>query len=510
MMRSAVVTRCLASFLLVVLITSSAAPAPPAASELVGFWRGSIDAPDQESPIPVEVKLEREGDHWRGSVAVPGDHSPLIGDYDDGTTPLRFEADFDDDTTLRVTLSRGSNDSLTGSAVLGKMTAPVTLHRSTETPKFFHDRGISLPDELPSTVDTSTLEAKLTGRIAALLASTAERTNAIGVSTAIVVDGKIADVRSLGFEDLEGRVPATGASMYRWASISKPLTAVAAMQLVAAGKLDLDRDVRTYVPEFPEKPRPITSRQLLGHLGGVVHYSNGRVIATEREYDVPHPWADTILCLDRFKESPLVSVPGTEFNYTTHGYMLLGAAVERAGKAPFAEQVRRRVLAPLGMTSMQPDYPFVDIPHRVNGYRGLRIGLAARDPHRDVHWKLPGGGWISNISDLARFGAGMMEPGKLLDKATMHALATEQQLPNGRGTGYGLGIGITRLDDHDLLCHSGSQSKTRTYMALCPKKRIGVFVMSNTTNFPVRTLAMSMMREVLAHPDPAGSNVERR
>ncbi len=481
-----------------------------ATSQIVGFWQGSIDAPDREIPIPVELQLELDGDRWRGSVAVPGDHSPIVGVVAPGSPTVQLEADFDDETIVRFTLSLNDAGDLTGSAVLGKTRASVVLRRSTDAPSLHHDRGIELPDAFPSSVESSSLAPKLAARIAERLASTADEENAIGVSTAIVIDGAIVDVRSFGFENLERRIPITDASMYRWASISKPLTAIAAMQLVAADKLDLDRDVRTYVPEFPAKLHPITSRQLLGHLGGIVHYSNGPVIATEREYDVPHPWSDTILCLDRFKESPLVSVPGVEYNYTTHGYMLLGAVVERAGQAPFAEQVRTRVLDPLGMTAMQPDYPYVDIPHRVDGYRGLRIGLATRGVDRDVHWKLPGGGWISNIRDLARFGAALMEPGRLLDEASMRAFTTEQTLPNGRGTGYGLGIGVARFEGRELLAHSGSQSKTRTYMALCPDERIGVFVMSNTTNFPVRTLAMRLLREVLAEPAPLAAKPAKR
>ena len=96
--------------------------------------------------------------------------------------------------------------------------------------------------------------------------------------------------------------------------------------------------------------------QLLSHLGGIVHYSNGRVIRTEREYDTPHPYEDVILALDTFKESPLVSRPGVRHSYSSHGFILASAVVQRAGKQKFADQVNERIAKPAGMTTLQPDY----------------------------------------------------------------------------------------------------------------------------------------------------------
>ena len=148
--------------------------------------------------------------------------------------------------------------------------------------------------------------------------------------------------------------PAT--TQFRWASISKPVTAIAALQLVEKGLLDLDADVRTYVPEFPEKDFKITARQLLCHQAGIVHYDNGKVVPTEKKYKEAHPFADVVTALDTFKESPLLSVPGEKYSYTTHGFILLSAVVQRAGKEKFADQVHTRIAKPLGMSGFRPDY----------------------------------------------------------------------------------------------------------------------------------------------------------
>ena len=80
--------------------------------------------------------------------------------------------------------------------------------------------------------------------------------------------------KGFGYADLENKIPATEKSTYRLASNTKSMTAVAILQLVEQGKIDLDAEVQTYVPYFPRKKWPVTVRQLLGHLGGISHYQN--------------------------------------------------------------------------------------------------------------------------------------------------------------------------------------------------------------------------------------------
>ena len=94
-----------------------------------------------------------------------------------------------------------------------------------------------------------------------------------GLSVAFMKDDFVW-AQGYGFADLENQVPVTEKSAYRLASVTKPMTATAIMQLVEKGKIDLDAEVQTYVPYFPRKQWTITVRQLLGHLGGISHYQN--------------------------------------------------------------------------------------------------------------------------------------------------------------------------------------------------------------------------------------------
>jgi len=304
------------------------------------------------------------------------------------------------------------------------------------------------------------------------------RDRIVGLAVGVIENDRIAYLKGYGQSDRENHVPVTTQTLFRWASVSKPVTAIVAMQLVERGKLDLDADVRRYVPEFPDKGATITTRELLGHLGGIVHYDNGPVIPTHATYVEAHPFADTVVALDTFKDSPLVNAPGMKYAYSTHGYMLIGAVVQRAGGEPFAQQVRERVIAPLHLSTMQPDYQWLDIAQRAVGYR-LEGDAVVRSGDTDVSWKLPGGGYLSNIGDFARFAKGLIDH-RLVSAHSEAMMWTRQTLPDGTQTGYGLGFQLPQEEGHFRVAHSGSQEKTRTMLVIYPNEGRGVVVMTNS------------------------------
>ena len=100
-------------------------------------------------------------------------------------------------------------------------------------------------------------------------------THVPGVSVAVVEDGEYQWGSGFGFADLENNVPASEHTLYRLGSISKSLTATGAMQLWEREQLDLDAPVQKYCSSFPQKPWPITTREVMGHLAGIRHYKSG-------------------------------------------------------------------------------------------------------------------------------------------------------------------------------------------------------------------------------------------
>jgi serine beta-lactamase-like protein LACTB, mitochondrial len=316
----------------------------------------------------------------------------------------------------------------------------------------------------------------------------------VGLAAALIEDGVFSRAFHLGLADREGGVPVGEETLFRWASISKPLTAVAALQLVEQGALDLERDVREWVPEFPAQRWPLNARQLLAHQGGIVHYTNGEVLRVRREYATEHPFVDLVQALDHFAASPLLFEPGTRYSYTTHGYMLLGAVVERAGGAPFAQQVQARIGGPAGLATLRPDYQWEAIPGRAVGYR--RLGPAiVRSRDTDVSWKLAGGGYLSAVGDLARFAAALCGE-ELLPAATLRGMWTRQATASGELTGYGLGFALSRKDGRLRVAHSGSQEKVRTLMQLFPDEGRGLVLMTNSEWAELAPIAERLWREL--------------
>jgi len=352
---------------------------------------------------------------------------------------------------------------------------------------------------IPSSAQTPT-PAALAERLDAAARAEIDRQQLVGTAVVAIVGREIAWSKGYGHADRERDIAVDpAATQFRWASLSKPVTAVAALQLAERGKLDLDADVRSYVPEFPDKGAKITPRLLLCHQGGIVHYANGEVKRTERTYDAPHPFADVVVALDAFKESALVHPPGARYAYSTHGYILLSAVVQRAGGEPFAEQVRDRIARPLGMADFRPDYAWEDIPGRAAGYRraGEAIERRPDDEDHDVSWKLGGGGFTSPAVDLARFGVGLLRR-RLVSEETERLMWTPNRPADPEGAkpyGYGFFI-IPGPGGSTWVGHDGSQEKARTCLMLDPAAGRGVAVMCNSEWADAVKLAMLLLGEI--------------
>jgi serine beta-lactamase-like protein LACTB, mitochondrial len=309
-----------------------------------------------------------------------------------------------------------------------------------------------------------------------------------GLSVAIAHEGSVAFDRGYGLADIENQVPATSQTVYRLASISKMLTAVAAMQLVEQSKLDLAAPIQKYVPAFPEKQAPITAELLLKHQSGIRHYKGDEVRST-----VFYKRVGDALAI--FKDEPLLFAPGEKFSYTTYGFNLLGAAIEGASGQDYVSYVREHVCQPAGMTTIQPDNPFKIIPHRAAGYRletPSNKSDLVNDFMVDVSNKIPGGGWCSTAADLARFAIALAE-GKLVSPDTLERMWTPQQTADGRETPSGLGCFIDSVDGDRRVSHSGGQPKVSTFLVLAPARRTAVAVMCNLRDTQLKKLANEIL-----------------
>lgn len=310
-----------------------------------------------------------------------------------------------------------------------------------------------------------------------------------GYSLAIGLhDGSIF-AKGYGLADVENFVPVTPNTVFRLASISKPITAVAVMQLVEQGKIKLDAPIQQYVPMFPAKRWTITVRHLLSHTSGVRHYQSLAEINSTRHY------TNLVDTLEIFKDSPLLFEPGTQFSYTTYGFNLLGIAVETASGERFVDYIRKHIFEPVGINSIQADDVYRIIPHRARGYR-RNHGQLENCALADTSNKIPGGGLVGTPSDLVRFAIALMQ-GKLLKPETVNLMFTPQKLANGKQTEYGLGWAVKLEDGKKWVWHSGGQQGVSTLLLLSPEKQVAVASMLNLEHADVFRPTARIIQAVL-------------
>ncbi|XP_041355824.1 serine beta-lactamase-like protein LACTB, mitochondrial [Gigantopelta aegis] len=266
-----------------------------------------------------------------------------------------------------------------------------------------------------------------------------DETGSPGLIVAVSCDGKQVWAEGMGFADVENRVPCTPESVMRIASISKSITMTAVARLWESGKLDLDAPIQQYVPDFPEKTVngekvAITTRHLVSHLAGIRNYdktymdkkskaektskkeNEKKAVGGENEEKSPVDFSEFYIKdyyqtvkdgLKLFKDDSLVHKPGSNFLYTTHGWTLVSAVVEGAAKKSFTV-VMEMLFKDLGMENTYLDLNDILIYHRSRNYIKDKNGRLRNAPYVDNSYKWAGGGFLSTVEDLVKFGNAML------------------------------------------------------------------------------------------------------
>lgn len=319
----------------------------------------------------------------------------------------------------------------------------------------------------------SGLPAARAAAVDALLTAALTRLGIPGLSAAVVTDRDLRWSTGLGETDVENDVWARPDSVYRFASVSKPITATAVLQLAEQKKLDLDAPIRTYVPAFPEKPWPVTVRQLLSHQSGVRNW-------TQEEFRNTRRYPTLAEALVPFQDDELLFEPGARTQYTSFGFTLLGAAVEGASGTRYAEYLQTAVFAPAGMTATRVDDVRAIVPRRVRGYQ-RSDGTLLNSVLSDTSNRTPGGGLCGTAEDLAHFASAIMK-GTLLRPATLRVALTPQKLTSGRPTGYALGWVVAQAGRRREAYHTGAQPQVSTVLYMLPDAGVAVVILANLEN----------------------------
>ena len=322
----------------------------------------------------------------------------------------------------------------------------------------------------------------------------------VGLTAGIFVDGQIAWTGGAGYRDLKKQTPANSDMVNRLASISKSMTAIAIMQLVEKGKLDLEASVQTYVPDFPKKPEgEITIRQLLTHTSGIPHYKGLLDGFSWKEYkNLSH-------AVKRFQKRDLKGTPGKVYQYTTYGYVLLGRVIEKASGMSYEAYMKKYIWDVAGMqhTSAEPTNKKVDNKSRL--YKKNKKGQLKKDINTNLSMKVPGGGIQSTAADLLKFGQAIIE-NKLISKETLEKMFYDPKIKNW-GNPNIMGFFYYNTEEGNrIIGHNGSQPGSNTLMLILLDKEIVISCLSNTRkggnvfSLARQLIEQTVSKEVRAQP----------
>ena len=313
-----------------------------------------------------------------------------------------------------------------------------------------------------------------------------------GVSLAVVENGEYEWGSGFGLADAEDNAPVSEHTLFRLASISKSLTATAAMQLWERKQLDLDAPVQKYCPSFPQKQSLITTRQVMGHLAGIRHYKSSSQddleVGNTKHFENPIQAG-----LDFFKNDPLLSDPGKQFHYSTQGYTLVGCVIEGASGVKYVDFLRQNVFGPAGMEHTQVDDRFAIIPYRTRFFQKTESGTVQNADFLDSSYKIPGGGWLSSAEDMAHFEVAILND-KLIKRATRDLMWTPLKPLDGSKDEYALGWGNGNENGIASVGHNGGQQGTSTAFTIAPAQRAGVVVLTNMEGADASKLAQEVLR----------------
>ena len=320
---------------------------------------------------------------------------------------------------------------------------------------------------------SSTALAHTAAQIDAVVLDEMAKQNIVGMAVAIIKNGNIYYAKGYGHADLARAQPVTTNTIFRWGSISKTLTATATLKLAEENPaFSLNDKVTEHASYWPEQGNKgnIRIEHLLSNRSGIIHYIKKKNCPDNKDprYSRHQHTSYTYNArqsVEVFKNQKLCFEPGTGYKYSTFGFSLLGSAIEGATGTGYANWINDNIKTPLGMSSLR----------QATGTRtgfDQRCHVLQEVPAGNSAWKLPGGGWESNILDLAKFTNALLQGSLLNDTSRLWTT-----VPGNSKYGYG----IYRVPGTSQVWNGGKHDNSRAQLYMYPgtAERLGIVLMIN-------------------------------
>ena len=310
-------------------------------------------------------------------------------------------------------------------------------------------------------------------------------TNAPGCAVLVSKKGKPILERAYGVTDLTTPALIDDHTNFRLASVSKQFTAMAIMLLVHDGKLRYEDRLSDIFPDFPEYGKAITIRNLLNHTSGLLDYED-LMAAPDPTKPVEEIQIQDRGVLELLKQQKTTKfAPGTKWDYSNSGYVVLGLVVAKVSGRTFDEFLHDRIFAPLKMNGT---VAYIrgknEVSHRAFGHTRVSSGWQKND-QSPTSATLGDGGVYSSITDLAKWDRALNEH-TLLSKHEMNEAMTPVKVgdnsvrgPDGSPAQYGFGWFLNPYNGHQRVWHYGETAGFRTNIQRFTKEGVTVVVLCN-------------------------------
>jgi len=325
--------------------------------------------------------------------------------------------------------------------------------------------------------------------------------NAPGAAVLALQNGRVLFERGYGLANLTTGERTTPVTNFRLASVTKQFTAMAVMLLVHDGKLRYDEKLTDVFPDFPRYGDAIRMRNLLNHTSGLQDYED---LMDQHHWDASRQISDAGVLGLLKQTSGTKFPPGTRFEYSNSGYVLLGLVVQKVSGEPFGAFLHDRIFRPLGMTgTLAYEKGKNEVPHRAYGYT-QEAGAWKETDQSPTSATLGDGGVYSSVVDLAKWFSAL-DSFRLLSRAEMAPAWTPVPpdtavAMDGVTAGYGFGWAIDAMDGFRRMWHYGETVGFRTNVQRFPERRLSVVVLENRTEPNPGELAARLARVYVVRP----------
>ena len=325
-----------------------------------------------------------------------------------------------------------------------------------------------------------------------------------GLAVLVHKDGQIIFEQSYGMRDLRSSLPINSHTNFRLASFTKQFTAMAIMLLVHDGKLHYDDHLTDIFPQFPAYGRTITIRNLLDHTSGLVAYEDlmAKEYAGKSWEEIPQITDAGVLALME-QQTGTKFPPGTQWEYSNSGYCVLAMVIAKVSGMSFADFLRQRIFAPLGMNDTVAHVYGKDIvANRAYGYT-KDSGVWLETDQSPTSATLGDGGIYTSLDDLAKWddalrnhallSAAEFQPAITPENSAAVLPAAVDDLPKaaaGKPLAYGFGWFLDPYRGHPRMWHYGSSIGFNTIIERFPENNLTIIILANRTDLDLAALAL--------------------